>query len=125
MRFFFFVLTVTASAATLVDVVRDSIARNDIPRAAEMIRSYRAARGVTPEAVEALSWMARGELAQKNLLQAQKYAQETYKLSQEQLKSLPLPPDPNLRITLGAAIEVEANVLVTRGQRAEAVTYLN
>ena len=125
MRFLLFVLTLTASAATLVDVVRESIARNDIPRAAEMIRSYRASRGVTPEAVEALSWMARGELAQKNLVQADKYAQETYKLSQEQLKTHPLLRDPNLQIALGAAIEVEANVLVTRGQRAEAVTYLN
>ena len=114
-----------ASGATLVEGVRESIARNDIPRAAEMIRSYRASRGVTPEAVEALSWMARGELAQKNLVQADKYAQETYKLSQEQVKTHPLLRDPNLQIALGAAIEVEANVLVTRGQRAEAVTYLN
>jgi thiol-disulfide isomerase/thioredoxin len=125
MRFFFFTLAMAASGATLVEGVRESIARNDIPRAAEMIRSYRAARGVTPEAVEALSWMARGELAQKNLVQADKYAQETYKLTQEQLKTHPLLRDPNLQIALGAAIEVEANVLVTRGQRAEAVTYLN
>ena len=125
MRFFFFTLAMAASGATLVEGVRESIARNDIPRAAEMIRSYRASRGVTPEAVEALSWMARGELAQKNLVQADKYAQETYKLSQEQLKTHPLLRDPNLQIALGAAIEVEANVLVTRGQRAEAVTYLN
>jgi thiol-disulfide isomerase/thioredoxin len=125
MRFLLFVLTVTASAATLVDYVRDSIARNDIPRAAEMIRSYRASRGVTPEAVEALSWMARGEFAQKNLVQADKYAQETYQLSQEQLKTHPLLRDPNLQVALGAAIEVEANVLVTRGQRADAITYLH
>jgi thiol-disulfide isomerase/thioredoxin len=125
MRFLFFVLTMTVSAASLVEGVRESIARNDLPRAAEMIRSYRAAKGVTPEAVEALSWMARGELAQKNLVQADKLAQETYKLSQEQLKSHPLLRDPNLQIAIGAAIEVEANVLVTRGQRAEAITYLN
>lgn len=114
----------TASAASLIDGVRDSIARNDLPRATEMIRSYRAARGVTPEAVEALSWMARAELARKNLVEADKYAQETYKLSQDQLKTHPLARDPNLQIAIGAAIEVEANVLVTRGQRAEAVTYL-
>jgi thiol-disulfide isomerase/thioredoxin len=113
-----------ASAATLIDNVRESIARNDLPRAAEMIRTYRASKGVTPEAVEALSWMARGELARKNLVQADKYAQETYKLSQEQLKAHPLLRDPNLQIAIGAAIEVEANVLATRGQRAEAVTYL-
>ena len=114
-----------ASGATLIEGVRESIARNDLPRASEMIRSYRASKGVTPEAVEALSWMARAELAQKNLVQADKYAQETYKLSQDQLKTHPLLRDPNLQIAIGAAIEVEANVLVTRGQRAEAVTYLN
>jgi thiol-disulfide isomerase/thioredoxin len=125
MRFFFFTLAMAASSGTLVEGVRDSIARNDLPRAAEMIRSYRAAKGVTPEAVEALSWMARGEFAQKNLVEADKYAQETYKLSQEQLKSHPLLRDANLQIAIGAAVEVEANVLVTRGQRAEAITYLN
>jgi len=125
MKFLFFVLTITASAATLIEGVRESIARNDLPRASEMIRSYRASKGVTPEAVEALSWMARAEFAQKNLVQADKYAQETYKLSQDQLKMHPLLRDPNLQIALGAAIEVEANVLVIRGQRADAVTYLS
>jgi thiol-disulfide isomerase/thioredoxin len=126
MKFFLFTLAIAAaSGATLVEGVRESIARNDLPRASEMIRSYRASKGVTPEAVEALSWMARAELAQKNLVQADKLAQETYKLSQDQLKTHPLLRDPNLQIAIGAAIEVEANVLVTRGQRAEAVTYLH
>src|SRR5580692_7852507 len=124
MKFLFFVVTIMASAATLIDGVRESIARNDLPRASEMIRSYRATKGVTPEAVEALSWMARGELAQKNLVQADKYAQETSKLALEQLKTHPLLRDANLQIALGGAIEVQANILATRGQRAEAITYL-
>jgi thiol-disulfide isomerase/thioredoxin len=125
MKFLFFILTTMASAATLIEGVRESIARNDLPRASEIIRTYRASKGVTPEAVEALSWMARAELVQKNLVQADKYAQETYKLSQDQLKTHPLLREPNLQIAIGAAIEVEANVLATRGQRADAVTYLN
>jgi thiol-disulfide isomerase/thioredoxin len=124
MKFFVFFLTVAASGAGLVTDVKESLARGDYPRAAEMIRSYRATRGVTPEAVEALSWMARGELAQKNLVQADKYAQETSKLALEQLKTHPLLRDANLQIALGGAIEVQANILVTRGQRAEAITYL-
>jgi thiol-disulfide isomerase/thioredoxin len=124
MKFLFFLLSIAASGATLVEVVRDSLAHNDYPRAAEIIRSYRAARGVTPEAVEALSWMARGEYAQKNLVQADKDAQETYKLALEQMKTYPLLRSGNLQTALGGAIEVEANVLATRGQRAEAVTYL-
>jgi thiol-disulfide isomerase/thioredoxin len=124
MKFFVFLLAVAASGAGLVTEVKESMARGDYPRAAEMIRSYRATKGVTPEAVEALSWMARGELAQKNLVQADKYAQETYKLALEQSKTHPLLRDGNLQVALGGAIEVQANVLVTRGQRAEAVTYL-
>jgi thiol-disulfide isomerase/thioredoxin len=124
MKFSFFILALAASAATFVDGVHESVARGDLPRAAEMIRSYRASKGVTPEVVEALSWMARGEFAKKDLVQADKYAQETYKLSQEQLKTHPLAHDPSLQIAIGAAVEVEANILVTRGQRAEAVAYL-
>ena len=125
MKFLFFLFTMTASAATLVEVVRLSLAQNDYPRAQEIIRAYRAARGVTPEAVEALSWMARGELAKKNVVQADKDAQETYRLALEQMKTYPLSRSSNLQIALGGAIEVEANVLVTRGQRAEAITYLS
>jgi thiol-disulfide isomerase/thioredoxin len=124
MKFLFLLLSIAASGATLVDVVRDSLARNDFPRAAEILRSYRAARGVTPEVVEALSWMARGELAQKNLVQADKDAQETVRLALEQMKTYPLLRSGNLQIAMGGAIEVEANVLATRGQRAEAITYL-
>jgi thiol-disulfide isomerase/thioredoxin len=125
MKLLFLIAAVTASAASLVEGVRESIARNDLPRASELIRGYRASKGVTPEAVEALSWMARAQLARKNVVEADRYAQETYKLSQEQIKTHPLLRDPNLQIALGAAIEVEANVLAIRGQRAEAVTYLN
>ncbi|MGA3188128.1 MAG: TlpA disulfide reductase family protein [Bryobacteraceae bacterium] len=124
MKYLLFSVAMLASASTLVNDVRESIARNDLPRASEMIRGYRASKGVTPEAVEALSWMARAELAQKNLVQADKYAQETYKLALEQQKTHPLAHDSNLQIALGAAIEVEANVLTTRGQRSEAITYL-
>lgn len=124
MKFLFLLLAITASGSALVDNVRESIARDDFPRAAEMIRGYRASKGVTPEAVEALSWMARGEFAKKNLVQADKYAQETYKLALEQLKTHPLLRDANLQIALGGAIEVQATILAIRGQRAEAITYL-
>lgn len=124
MKFLFLFLTMTLSAANLVDSVRESLARNDLPRAMETIRAYRASKGVTPEAVEALSWMARAELAQKNLVQADKYASETSRLCLEQMKIHPLSRDANLQIAMGTAIEVEANVLTIRGQRAEAITYL-
>jgi thiol-disulfide isomerase/thioredoxin len=122
-RFLLLLLTATASAGVVEDV-RTAIARDDIPRAAEYIRAYRAAIGVTPEMIEALSWMARGTLAGKNYGPAEAYARETVQLSLEQLKKRPLDQDHNLPTALGAAIEVEAEVLVARGRRTEAVSYL-
>jgi thiol-disulfide isomerase/thioredoxin len=124
MKFLLFSLTVTACASNLVIDVRQSLAQGDLPRATELVRSYRASKGVTPEAVEALSWLARGELARKNLVQADKLAQETNRLALEQAKAHPIAHDPNLQIAIGAVIETEAAILTTRGRRAEAITYL-
>lgn len=113
-----------ADAAGLVAGVKQSLALNNLPAAVEMVRAYRASRGVTPEAVEALSWIARAELAHRNPVQADKYAQEIYKLAQEQARIYPLAHTPNLQIAVGAAIEVEADLMVMRGQRGEALSYL-
>jgi thiol-disulfide isomerase/thioredoxin len=71
-----------------------------------------------------VSWMARGELAAKNLDAAEKFAEETAQLSKEMLKTRPLDKDAFLPIALGAAIEVEANVMAARNERSEAVGYL-
>jgi thiol-disulfide isomerase/thioredoxin len=82
--------------------------------------------GVTPEVMEALSWMGRAEVGRGHADQAEKYAQETYQLATALLKKRALGKDPDapLAVALGAAIEVQAEVLAMRGQRAEAVTYL-
>jgi thiol-disulfide isomerase/thioredoxin len=72
----------------------------------------------------ALSWMGRGELAARNYDQAEKFANETTQLVSVELKKRPLDQDENLPTALGAAIEVEANVLAARNQRTEAIGYL-
>jgi len=117
-------LTAMSAPAELIKDVRDAIAKNDFRRGSEFIQTYRAANGVTPEMLEALSWMARGSLAAKNLDQAEKYSRETYDLALGQLKKRPLDQERYLPIAVGAAIEVEANVLAMRGQRTEAIAYL-
>lgn len=117
-------LAASSAPAGVIPDVRGAIARGDFARGAELIRDYRAVSGVTPELLEALSWMARGALAQKNYGPAEAYARETYQLSLEQLKKRRLDQERNLPIALGAAIEVEANVLAARGQRTEAISYL-
>src|SRR5579862_1323737 len=54
----------------VVSEVRAAIASQQIPRGEEIVKQYRAARGATPEAIEALSWLARGAFAAKQLDQA-------------------------------------------------------
>ena len=49
------------------------------------LRTYKAQHGVTPEYLEALSWMARGAAATKQWDQAAAYASETRTLSEQQL----------------------------------------
>lgn len=125
----FYVLPVLAVAAmaapgTLVNNVRVAISNNEFARGADLLKIYRDGKGVTPEWLEALSWMGRGELAAKNYDQAEKYANETHDLCVAELKKLPLDHDQYLPIALGAAIEVEANVLAARSQRTEAISYL-
>src|SRR5579862_2834955 len=112
--------------AGIAEDVKLQLERNDFAGAARAVQSYRQKQGVTPDVLEALSWMARAELSRGNLNQAEKYAQETYQLSSAEVKKHPLPRDPNapLALALGAAIEVEGNVIARRGERAGAVTYL-
>jgi thiol-disulfide isomerase/thioredoxin len=117
-------LTASAASAGIVEDVRGAIAHDDLAAGSAMIRSYRAARGVTPEMIEALSWMARANFALKSYSQAEALARETYQLSNDQLKKRPLDHDNNLPVALGAAIEVEGNILAARGERSGAVAYL-
>ena len=117
-------LTALCAPAAIVKDVRTAIANNDLSSGARLIQQYRAASGVTPEMLEALSWMARGELAARKFDQAEKYADETYRLSIAELKKRPLDREKSLPNALGAAIEVEANVLAAEHRRAEAIAYL-
>lgn len=116
----------TICRAGIAEDVRLQLERNDFAGAARSIQSYRQKQGVTPDVLEALSWMARAELSRGNLNQAEKFAQETYQLSSTEVKKHPLPRDPNapLALALGASIEVEGNVMARRGERASAVAYL-
>lgn len=116
-------LSFTASASIISDV-RGALGRGDVAAAAEHLRVYRASSGVTPEMLEALSWMARGALARKDYAEAGKYAEETYRLSVAETKKKPLDQDRYLPMALGAAIEVEGQVLAARGDRSSAVAYL-
>lgn len=119
-------LTTLAGAGGIVDDVRVRLSRNDFAGAVAEIQGYRKSNGVTPEGLEAMSWVARGELARKNLDQAVKWAEDTYQLSAAEWKKRPISRDPNapLALALGASIEVEGTALAVRGERAGAIGYL-
>ena len=113
-----------AQQPNIIDAVRAAVAQNNFMAASQMISNFRSQHGATPELIEAMSWMARGELGAKNLDAAEKLSEEVTQLSKEKLKTRPLDRDPYLPIALGAAIEVEANVFAARKERSEAIGYL-
>lgn len=114
----------TLSFAGITDEVRQALEQNNFPAAQAELQSYRAQQGLTPDYVEALSWMARASLASRQLDQADKYAKETESLARQLLAKRALDAEPHLPTALGAAIEVQAQVLAQRGETAQAVALL-
>ena len=115
-------IALAAGAGIVADVRAASDAKN-FALAEREIQSYRSTVGVTPDMLEALSWLARGTLDDKQFDRADAYATETRQLSLDLLKRAGQGTPP-LATALGAAIEVHAQVLAARGQRAEAIAYL-
>jgi thiol-disulfide isomerase/thioredoxin len=126
MRFVWpWILLLAATAhAQIVDDVRATLASNAFTQADTQLATYRAQHGVTPEYLEAHSWMARAYLKSNNLAQADAYARRTEQLVLQQLTTRKLDADEHLPSALGAAIEVEAQVLAAKGAPAQAVALL-
>jgi thiol-disulfide isomerase/thioredoxin len=113
-----------ASFAGITDDVREALFRNNVSAAEAELQSYRGRQGVTPDYVEALSWMARADLLSHQLDRADNYARQTETLSRQLLAKRPLDAESHLPIALGAALEVQAQVLAARGETAQAVALL-
>ena len=108
----------------LVAAVRSAIAAQDLSRGESLVTESRSSHGVTPEALDALSWLGRGAYAAGKLDEAERYARETYTLTVAALRDKKLDEDAHLQTALGAAIETQALVGVARGARSEAVYFL-
>ena len=119
----FLFLTLPAVSGVIEDV-RGALAQNNFQAAEAQLHGYRSRQGVTPEYVEALSWMARGALASRQFDQAQAYAKETSTLTRSQLKGKKLDTDEHLATALGASYEVQAQVLAEQGKKAQAAALL-
>lgn len=116
-------LVLLLASALVVDVRRALDAGN--PHAAEsLVQTFQKQQGVTPESLEAYSWLARGALARKQYDLAAKYAAETRKQVLARTTAAKLDTDPHMPIALGAAIEVQGQVLDATEGKSSAVTYL-
>jgi thiol-disulfide isomerase/thioredoxin len=118
------VLLTTSAWAGIVDNVRIALMQNNFSAAEAALNSYRTQQGVTAEYLDAYSWMGRAALDQGQYDQAAAYAKQTHALVVEQLKRRSLDADAHLPTALGAAIEVQSQVLAARGQRTQAVALL-
>lgn len=120
--------TLTAGQAappvTLVAQVRDAMAAHDFPKAEAVIVARKAHDGTTSEVIEAVSWLGRGALAEGRLDAAEQYATEAQRLALEALGSRSIDADARLATAVGAAIEVQAQVLAGRGARSDAIVLL-
>jgi thiol-disulfide isomerase/thioredoxin len=126
---FFLVLVLVALAplgaqAGIVDSVRIALMQNNFAGAEAQLNSYRTQRGVDAEYLDAYSWLGRAAFDQGQYDQAAAFAKETKALALEQLKQRPLDAEPHLPTALGAALEVQSQVLAARGQKAQAIALL-
>jgi thiol-disulfide isomerase/thioredoxin len=108
----------------LVGDVRAQLSQNSFSAAESELNSYKSQHGVTPEYLEALSWVARGAASTGQWDKAATYATETRTLCEQQLTERKLDAEPHLPLALGAAYEVLAQSLDAKGQHAKAVNLL-
>jgi len=124
-RLFLLVALTTPLWADLVRDVRSAGSAKDWAKGDKLIADFQKTNGWNPDAIFALSWMARSAQAASEWDRAEKYASETRQQALEALKKRKLDEEPKLPLALGASIEVQGQVLAARGQRSEAVAFLN
>ncbi len=108
----------------VVAYVESALAHGDLASASALVAQYRRLNGDTPEAMEALSWVARGELAAGHLDTASKEGDEIERVCETALGTRKLDAEPHLPIALGAAYEIQAKVLSAEHKRTEAIQLL-
>lgn len=117
-------LLCACSFADVVQSVKLALSQNNFAGANSELQTYRAQHGIDPEYLEALSWIARAALSANQLEQADSSAKQTESSVLQLLRHRSLDAEPHLPLALGAALEVEAQVLAQRGQPAQAVALL-
>jgi thiol-disulfide isomerase/thioredoxin len=118
------VLAAAIRAGELEHDVHVLAAAGRFQEAATRVDSFEKQHGQTPESILSLSWIARSALVRKQYELANEYAEKTYKKVENELSKRPLDREPDLPLALGASIEVQSQVMATKGQRGAAVEML-
>jgi len=119
-----FLLLSSLAFADIVEDVRTALVQRNFAAADSALQAYRLQHGVDPAYLEALSWTAREALAANQLDKADAAAKQTETLARQLLQKRSLDAEPHLPVALGAAFEVQAQVLAAHGQNAQAATLL-
>jgi thiol-disulfide isomerase/thioredoxin len=117
-------LSGAVSFAGIVEDVRHSLTQQDFSSAESALGAYKAKFGVTPEYLEALSWMGRGALALQRYPQAEAFASQTLTLVAPLIKGHSVDSDERLSTAVGAGYEVQALALAGQGHKAQATALL-
>ncbi len=111
-------------AVSLVNDIRTLVARHDLTGAENLARQYQMQMGATPDLAAGLSWIARGAFDSGQLDVADSYAAAARKMTLGLVRNGRLDENAWAPLALGNSIEVEAEVLAKKGERAQAVTFL-
>ena len=114
----------TPRPVTLLSEVRAAIAAHDLVRAESLVSKQRADKGNTPEVLEALSWLARGAQSEGQRDRADTYAADAQRLALAALAGRPVDADAQLAAAISNGIEVQAQIAAARGERSEAIAFL-
>ncbi len=108
----------------IVANVQLALKAGDLATAEGLAEQFRRANGNTPEALDALGWVARGELAARQIDKAQRTSSAILQNAQIALATRPVDAEPYLPLALGTAYEVQAEALYVQGKRAAALQVL-
>jgi thiol-disulfide isomerase/thioredoxin len=116
-------LLASSAFAGIVEDVVAALNRSDFAAADRQVQAYRNLKGNTAELATAVSWQARAALATGKLDRAGAYAEQTRKMALPNVLGPRMDREQWL-FALGASIEVQAQVMASKGETAEALVFL-
>jgi thiol-disulfide isomerase/thioredoxin len=108
-----------------VRMIRYKISAGDLPSAESILEYHKSEKGEDDDYLLGLAWVTRGAALTGDWKAASEWAASARALAESKLRSsADYEGNPEAVYLLGTAIEVQAQVLVASGKKAEAIRYL-